>query len=137
MLTPVDHWLRERFIFQTHIYTLRLPEKLPRGVKVRELPDSPSNKFRYRIIASSNATTDKLVTKLVEAGLMFKTQVVERKTLLKPIICPKGGSVLLSVFWLFSLVGLTFGSMKMFKVITSDPVFMENFKEALAIFTES
>ena len=137
MLTPVDHWLREKFIFQTHIYTLRLPDKLPPGVSVRELPVSPSNKFRYRMVTSSNATTDKLVKKLGEAGLMFKTHVVERKTPLKPLICPKGGSVLLSVFWMFSLFGLTIGVMKMYGKLTSDPVFMENFKEALAMFTES
>ena len=136
MLTRVDHWLRDKFIFQTHIYTLRLPEKLPHGIKVRELPTSPSNKFRYRLIANSNKTTDKLVEKLGEAGLMFKTQVVEKKTLLKPIICPKGGSVLLSFFWMVSLVGLVIGSIKMFETITSDPVFMENFGEAVAIFRE-
>ena len=89
MLTPVDHWLRERFLLQTHVYTLRLPEKLPRGIKVSELPESPSNKFRYRLVANSNGTTAKLVEKLGEAGMMFKTQVVEKKTVRKPNICPK------------------------------------------------
>ena len=137
MLTPVDHWLRQKFLYQTHVYTLRLPEKLPRGVKVRELPASPSNKFRYRIVASSNATTDKLVEKLGEAGLMFKTQVVERKTALKPIICPKGGSILLTVFWMFSMVGLTIGALKMFRILTSDPVFMANLRDAFSLFTGS
>ncbi|MGJ8725552.1 MAG: hypothetical protein ACSHYB_13420 [Roseibacillus sp.] len=137
MLTPVDHWLREKLLLQTHVYTLRLPEKLPRGIKVRELPVSPSNKYRYRMIANSNSSADKLITKLGEGGLMFKTQVVEKKTVLKPIISPKGGSVLLSVFWMVSLMGLTYGSLKMFKKLTSDPIFMENLKEAVAIFAEN
>ena len=134
MLTPVDHWLRERFLFQTHIYTLRLPEKLPRGVRVRELPESPSNRYRYRILANTNATTDKLVTKLNEAGMMFSTQVVEKKTIFKPLIAPKKGSVLLNVFWMFSFFGLSLGVMKVFQTLTNDPVFMENFRETIIIF---
>ena len=139
MLTSVDHWLRDKILFQTHFYTLRLPEEIPRGVKISELPISPSNKFRYRLIANSTSVTDKLVEKLGEAGMMYKTQVVERKTPLKSFICPnKGkGSVLLRVFWIFSLAGLAMGSTRLFKMITSDPVLMENLKGALAIFTES
>lgn len=137
MLTPVDHWLRDKFLLQTHVYTLRLPEKLPRGVTVRELPESPSNKYRYRMVADTSIATEKLVTKLGEAGMMFKTQVVEKNTPLKPIIAPKGGSVLLSVFWMFSLAGLTYGLLKMFKTLTSNPVFMENIRGAVQIFTES
>ena len=136
MLTPVDHWLRERFLLQTHVYTLRLPEKLPRGIKVSELPESPSNKFRYRLVANSNGTTAKLVEKLGEAGMMFKTQVVEKKTVLKPIICPRGGSFLLNVFWMFSLAGLTYVFLRVFRALTSDAVFMENFRGAVDIFTE-
>lgn len=137
MLTPVDHWLRERFLFQTHIYTLRLPDQLPRGTKVRQLPESPSNRFRYRLITNSNKVTDKLVEKLGESGMMFKTQVVEKKTPLKRFICPKGGSVLLSIFWIISLMGLSYGSVRMFKAITSDEVLMENLRGAVEIFTES
>lgn len=137
MLTPVDHWLRERFLLQTHVYTLRLPDKLPRGIKARQLPEGPSNKYRYRLVSNTNGATNRLVKKLEEAGMMFKTQVVEKKTVLKPIIAPKGGSILLSVFWVVSLMGLTFGSLKMFKTLTSNEEFMENFRGAVAIFTET
>ena len=137
MLTAVDHWLREKFLLQTHIYTLRLPEKLPRGIKARQLPDSPSNRYRYRLVANSTSATNKLVQKLDEGGLMYVTQVVEKKTLLKPIIAPKGGSLVLSVFWIISLAGLTFGSLRLFKTLTNDEVFMENFRGAVAIFTET
>lgn len=137
MLTSFDHWLREKFLLQTHVYTLRLPDKLPRGVKARELPESPSNRYRFRLISKSTPATNKLIEKLAENGMMYTTQVVEKKTFLKPIIAPKGGSILLSVFWMISLVGLTIGSIKMFKALSSDPVFVENFKGAVAIFTET
>lgn len=137
MLTPVDHWLRERFIYKTHIYTMRLPEKLPRGIRVCELPASPTRRYRYRLISTTNQKTDKLVKILNEGGLMFSTQVVERKGPLKEIIAPKGKSVLLSVFWLLSMVGLTLGSLKLFDKLKSDEVFVANFKDAISIFLET
>lgn len=137
MLTRVDHWLREKFILQTHVYTLRLPAELPRGIKVSELPATPSNQFKYRLVANSNALTNKLVDKLGEGGMMFKTQVVEKKTFMKPLICPKGGSVILTAFWLVSVIGLSFGSFKLFKTVSEDEVLMENIRGAVAIFTET
>ncbi|WP_411847201.1 hypothetical protein AAFN60_07290 [Roseibacillus persicicus] len=137
MLTPVDHWLRETFLLETHFYCLRLPEKVPSGVKVRELPNSPTSKYRYRLIARSNRSSDRVVKKMNEEGLMFATQVVEKKTPLKPLIAPKGGSVLLNVFWMFSFMGLTFGALKLVKTMSNDEVFVENLRGAVALFMET
>lgn len=137
MLTPVDHWLRERFIYQTHIYTMRLPEKLPRGIKARELPASATRRYRYRLVSKTNGKTDQLVKILNDGGLMFSTQVVESRGPLKEIIAPKGKSVLLSIFWLLSMVGLTLGSLKLFDKLKSDEVFVANLKDAISIFIEA
>ena len=83
MLTAADHWLRGKFLLQTHVYTMRLPDKTPGGIKVRELSKSPSNRYRYRLISNSSKATDKLVKKLDEEGMMYAVQVVEKKTALK------------------------------------------------------
>lgn len=115
---------------------MRLPEKLPRGIKVRELPASPSRRYRYRAVSSSNKKTDQLVRALNEGGMMFSTQIVESKGPLKGIIAPKGQSVLLSVFWLLSMLGLTLASLKLFDKLKSDEVFVANFKDAVSIFLE-
>jgi hypothetical protein len=40
-LTRLDRWLRERYVYETHVYTLRLPETVPAGVIAEELPESP------------------------------------------------------------------------------------------------
>jgi len=137
MLTPLDHWLRDKFLLQTHVYTMRLPEKMPKGVKARELPDSPSNKYRYRLISNSGKITNKLVKRLGEDGMMFTTHVIEKKTPLKGIISPKGGSFLLTIFWMISFVGLTIGCLKLYTMLAGDAVFVENLKGAIEIFTES
>ena len=37
-LTKLDRWLKERFIYETHILTLRLPEReLPEGVEIEDI----------------------------------------------------------------------------------------------------
>ena len=37
-LTKLDRWLKERFIYETHILTLRLPEvELPDGAEVQDV----------------------------------------------------------------------------------------------------
>lgn len=137
MLTAFDHWLRERFLLRTHIYTMRLPEKLPRGIKINHLPENASAQYRYRLVARTSKVTDRMVERLNESGLLFKTQVVERKTLLRKIIAPKGQSFLLNVFWLISFIGLSFGAVKLFEVVTSNEVLMDNLRESFDIFTES
>ena len=49
-LTRLDRYLRERFVYETHVYTLRLPESIPAGTIAEELPDTPGRKFRHRFI---------------------------------------------------------------------------------------
>lgn len=137
MLTKVDHWLRERYLLQTHLYTLRLPEALPSGVKASELPQSVTRRYRYRIVSNTNELTDKTIKILNDQGLMFATQVIERKTWLKPIIAPKSGSVILTVFWLVSFLGLIMGTMKLAHQLQNDAVFMENFRGAIELFKEN
>lgn len=134
MLTKVDHWLRERYLLQTHLYTLRLPEGLPSGVQASELPESVTRRYRFRIVSNTNELTDKTIQVLNDQGLMFATQVIERKTWLKPIIAPKSGSVVLTLFWLVSFFGVTVGVMKLAHQLKNDPVFIENFNGAVEVF---
>lgn len=134
MLTKVDHWLRERYLLQTHLYTLRLPQSLPSGVSASELPETATRRYRYRIVSNTNELTDKTIKILNDQGLMFATQVIERKTWLKPIIAPKSGSVILTAFWLVSFCGLILGTMKLASQLRNDAVFMENFRDAVEVF---
>ena len=38
-LTRLDRYLRSRFVYETHIYTLRLPASIPAGTIAEELPE--------------------------------------------------------------------------------------------------
>ena len=61
-LTQFDRWLRERFIYRTHIYTMRLPEAgVPSQVLVEELEDSPTRRYRYRLIVNAKRDVENLL----------------------------------------------------------------------------
>jgi hypothetical protein len=99
-LTQMDRWLREKFIYRTHIYTMRLPETgVPSQVLVEELEDTPSRRYRYRLIVNAKRDVESLLAALREGNQMFATRVVETNPWYKPIIAPKGKSFIFRVFW--------------------------------------
>lgn len=137
MLTVIDHWLRQNFLLETHIYTMRLPEQVPNGVRVQELPESATKRYRYRLVTSKPRITDKLVKNLKESGLLFTTQVVELNTWFRPIIAPKGKSFVFNVFWLFSFIFVILGSVRLVNKMRANEEFMAQMKEAIGILTEA
>lgn len=99
-LTSIDRWLRERLIYRTHIYTMRLPESgVPSQVLVEELEESPSRRYRYRLIVNAKRDVEALLQILREGNQMFATRVVETNPWYKPIIAPKDKSFAFRVFW--------------------------------------
>ncbi len=108
-LTRLDRWLREKFVHETHVYTLRLPEEIPAGVLVEELPDVPGRKFKHRFIARKEATVEALLAALKENNQMFTTRVVDRQAWYVPIVAPKDKSVTWWLIWLIltAIGGLT------------------------------
>ncbi len=99
-LTQIDRWLRERFIYRTHIYTMRLPEQgVPSQVLIEELEHSPTRRYRYRLIVNAKRDVEALLNILREGNQMFATRVVETNPWYKPLIAPKGKSFFFRVFW--------------------------------------
>ena len=99
-LTPIDRWLRERFIYQTHVYTVRLPESgLSGQVTIEELEESPSRRYRYRLVVNAKRDLESLLTALRSGNQMFATRIVETDPWYRPIIAPKGKSFFFRTFW--------------------------------------
>ena len=99
-LTQFDHWIREKFIYQTHIYTMRLPEAgVPAQVLVEELEESPARRYRYRLIVNARRDVEALLSALRAGNQMFATRVVETDPWYGPIIAPKGKSFFFRIFW--------------------------------------
>jgi hypothetical protein len=114
-LTQFDRWLRERFIYRTHIYTMRLPESgVPSQVLVEELEQSATKRYRYRLIVNAKRDVEALLIALREGNQMFATRIVETNPWYKSIIAPKGKSFFFRLFWWLvalgaSLVALVLG----------------------------
>ena len=99
-LTHFDRWLRERFIYRTHIYTMRLPDAgVPSQVLVEELEQSATRRYRYRLIVNAKRDVESLLHVLREGNQMFATRVVETNPWYKSIIAPKGKSFFFRMFW--------------------------------------
>ena len=92
-LTRFDRFLREKFVYQTHIQTLRPVEELPKGVRAVDLPDAPGKRYKHLYVAKSTKAADALINYLKENGQMYTTQVIDRDSWFVPFIAPKEKSV--------------------------------------------
>lgn len=132
-LTHFDRWLREKYVYETHIHTLRPPESIPKGIQKVEIPDVPGKRYKHLFVAKSSKLADALIQELKAGGQMYTTQIVDSKSWYVPFIAPKNKSV---TWWLISCVVITisvFSTLIYLKGLTEDPVFRANFAEALEI----
>ena len=99
-LTRFDRWLKERFIYETHIFTLRIPEDgLPPGIKIDEVEQKKSGDYRHRITVKDNKLAEEVIKLLKENHIMHATHVVEGKHWYGKHLSPKGKSF--TFMWIF------------------------------------
>jgi len=133
-LTRFDRWLREKYVYETHIHTLRPPESIPKGVRTVEIPDVPGKRYKHLFVTRSSKLADELIAVLKADSQMYTTRIVDRKSWYVPIIAPKNKSV---TWWLFSAVVIAifiFFVMIFIKGLAADAEFRKNFMEAFDLF---
>lgn len=130
-LTRFDRWLRERFVYETHILTLRLPEVVPKGIHTQELPEVPGKRFRFLFIVRGDRAADEFIASLKAANYMFSTTVVDRHAWYVRWICPKQGSLTWILAWL--AVGGTAGfyCVRYLVRLFSDPEIQQLLRESM------
>lgn len=132
-LTRFDRWLREKFVYETHIHTLRMPESIPVGIRAVEQPEVPGKRYKHLFIAKSSKAADELILQLKEASQMYTTQIVDSDAWYVPFIAPKEKS---PTWWLISttlIIISAFFILLYIKGLVEDPEFRKNFMEALEI----
>ena len=132
-LTRFDRWLREKYVYETHIHTLRPPESLPAGIRTVEIPDVPGKRYKHLFVANSSKLADELLDQLKQNSQMYTTQIVDRDAWYVPFSAPKVKSV---TWWLFSAMAITvavFFALLYLKGLVEDPEFRKNFMEALKL----
>ena len=133
-LTRFDRWLREKYVYETHIHTLRPPESVPLGIRTVEIPDIPGKRYKHLFVASSSKHADELIAQLKENSQMYTTQIVDREAWFVPLIAPKDKSV---TWWLFSMFIISIASffaLLYLKGLVENPDFRKNFMDAVKLF---
>ncbi len=133
-LTKFDRWLREKFVYETHIHTLRPPEQIPAGIRTVDLPEVAGRRYKHLFVAGSSRVADEMIRMLRENSQMYTTQIVDRTGWYVPLIAPKNRSV---TWWLISTIIIcisVFGVLMYAKGFVEDPEFRKNFMEAVNLF---
>ena len=132
-LTRLDRYLRSRFVYETHIYTLRLPASIPAGTIAEELPESPGRKFKHRFILRSDKAVQELIEELRSANQMFTTRVVDREAWYVPLLAPNGKSVTWWLVWACVTAMGVFGLIHVAKIAWANEELRKNVSEAMKI----
>jgi hypothetical protein len=133
-LTRFDRWLREKFVYETHISTLSAASSLPSGIKAVKNPELAGRRYKHLYIAKSSKAVDLFLSQLKDNNQMYTTQVVDKTAWYVAFVAPKGKSV---TWWLIStvIIGISvFCAALYINSLRSDPVFMKNFMEAFDLF---
>jgi len=133
-LTRFDHWLRETFIYETQVFTLRPPSKLPRGVKERKRYKAPrGSRYNHLYIPKSEQANRQLLALLNQQNQLFTTQIVERKTWYASILAPLGKSFTWRVISAILIaIGLTSAFLYV-QGLWDNPEFRKNLLESVEI----
>lgn len=130
-LTRFDRWLREKFSYETHIQLLRLPEEIPRRIKVVDMPDTPGRRYMHLLIARRSKDADAVIDTLKENSQMYHVQIIERDTWLAKLANPKGKSL---TWWAISwVIIIAFSLLALMYLVNlfNDPEIQEHLRDAL------
>lgn len=132
-LTRLDHWLRERFVYETHVFTMRPPAELPTGVIAEELPDAPGRTYRHRFIARRPDLATRLIATLKAHNQMYTTRVIDRRAWYVPLLAPKGKSLTYWLAWAAISAAACFAGTVALRALWSNPEFRANILDALNV----
>jgi len=133
-LTRFDRWLRETFIYETQVFTLRPPSKLPRGVKERKGYKAPrGSRYHHLYIPKTEQANRQLLTLLNRQNQLFTTKIVERKTWYTSILAPNGKSVTWRVISAILIIMALTSAFLSVRGLWDNPEFRKNLLESLDI----
>ena len=132
-LTGFDRWLKEKFCIETHVQVLRLPEEIPRGIKVVELPDVAGRRFQFLLVVKKTKIANELFSILKGESMMYNTQIIVRDKWYVRFIAPEEKSVTWTLIsW--TIISIAVGAAGYFVYnLLQNPEIQKNLKEALEI----
>ena len=133
-LTRFDRWLRENFVNETHIRTLRAPDTIPKGVQAIDLPEKPGDRFKHLFIIRNPKTAESFISHLKEGNFMFSTTVEDRNAWHVPIIAPKNRSFTWRIVWLALAISISGLIVHLYQSLAHDSELMKILSDSLKTF---
>ena len=132
-LTRFDRWLREKFVYEYHVQTMRPPEPLPKGFRTIAMPGNVQRNFKHHYVTRKSECFDRLVQTLKQSGQMYHTQVVERRSWTTPFLAPKNKSVTWGLFSMTIIISGLLSAAYGIRILLQDPEIRQNLIEAFDI----
>ena len=132
-LTRFDRWLKETFVYETQILTLRPAEVIPRKIRQVELPEKAGRRYKHLYTTGNAKAADALLKSLRDENQMFTTKIVDKDAWWVQFMAPEGKSpswYLISVFLL--MAGLT-PVVIWIRGLLQSPEFIKNMQDTLEI----
>ncbi|MFK7851110.1 MAG: hypothetical protein AB8D78_09045 [Akkermansiaceae bacterium] len=132
-LTRLDRWLKEKFVYEIQILTLRRAEDLPKGIRETELPDKVGRRFKFLYQTNRSKAAETLLTNLKENNQMFSTKVVDKDAWFVQFVAPEAKSVTWYLVSVFVLMGAFTPVVIWMRSLLNNPEFMKNLEGAKEI----
>ncbi len=130
-LTRIDRWLKEKFVYEIQILTLRPAGSVPRGVRAADLPDKAGRRFKHLYTTGDAKAAETLLGILKEENQMFTTKVVDKDDWWVQFIAPEGKSPTWYVVSVFLLMGALTPVVVWVRGLLHSPEFIRNFWESI------
>ncbi len=132
-LTRIDRWLKEKFVYEIQIFTLRQGEQIPPGVRERALPEKSGRRFKFIYTTSNASAAERFLDRLKEQNQMFTTKVVDKEGWWVQFIAPEGKSPTWYVVSVFILMACATPVVVWLRGLVQDPDFMQNVRDSIEI----
>lgn len=128
-LTRIDRWLKETFVYEIQIYTLREAPAPPGKIRHIDLPEKSGRRFKHLYTTNDPVAAEKLLIKLKEENQMFTTKVVDKDGWWVQFIAPEGRSPTWYVVSAFLFMALATPLVIWIRSLLADPEFIQNVKD--------
>ncbi|MCF7676148.1 MAG: hypothetical protein K9M97_12440 [Akkermansiaceae bacterium] len=129
-LTRFDRWLRKRFVYETQVQTLRRPESIPDGVRIKELPEVAGKRFRFLFTIHNDQLSERFIHQLKEENLMFSTTVVDRQGWYVRWVAPAERSLTWFIIWIILGSIASFFVVRYIYALATNPEVIKMFQDA-------
>lgn len=130
-LTKFDRWLKEKFVYQTYIHTLRRPENPGPGIREVPVEKKAGQRFNHLFLAADSKSADRFIEMLKAENQMYHTQIEDRKAWYVRFIAPEHKSVTWFIFSSLCIAAALATAARYVMSLWENPQFRANFSEAL------